>query len=243
MANLTSNQRPYCTYEGCKEACVDDENKRLREFLQLWIYEGRLQSFEDRERFRKAAQALVSGTPSPSETSGQQEDKADLLAMAALIARLGRQQSYHVPAGLLKRASAVLVELADSRTTRRHRGCGSDCGLPAGHLGDHVPPEEPKPERLYNLGKLIVDTARGTPPPPAPAPTPSRIGHIYSPREGTDVCFICGFHKSEHAPEHMPAEKASERPFERECDRCGKLVKTRQPVTSTVYYCSIECAE
>lgn len=64
-----SNQRPYCTYEGCKEVCVDAENKRLREFLQLWIYEGRLQSFEDRERFRKAAQAMVSGTPSPSETA------------------------------------------------------------------------------------------------------------------------------------------------------------------------------
>jgi hypothetical protein len=40
-------------------------------------------------------------------------------------------------------------------------------------------------------------------------PTPLRAGHIYSPREGTEVCFICGFHKSEHAPEHMPAEKAS----------------------------------
>lgn len=69
-----SNQRPYCTYEGCKEVCVDAENKRLREFLQLWIYEGRLQSFEDRERFRKAAQAMVSGTPSPSETAGTHPD-------------------------------------------------------------------------------------------------------------------------------------------------------------------------
>jgi hypothetical protein len=40
-------------------------------------------------------------------------------------------------------------------------------------------------------------------------PTPLRAGHIYSPREGTEVCFICGFHKSEHAPEHMPTEKAA----------------------------------
>jgi hypothetical protein len=31
-------------------------------------------------------------------------------------------------------------------------------------------------------------------------------GHIYSPREGTEVCGICGFHKREHAPEHMPAK-------------------------------------
>lgn len=30
-------------------------------------------------------------------------------------------------------------------------------------------------------------------------------GHIYSPREGTEMCGICGFHKREHAPEHMPA--------------------------------------
>ena len=36
-----------------------DENLRLREFLQLWTYEGRLQSFEDRERFRKEAAKLV----------------------------------------------------------------------------------------------------------------------------------------------------------------------------------------
>ncbi len=39
------------------------------------------------------------------------------------------------------------------------------------------------------------------------------------------------------------AEKASALPFERACDRCGKVIKMRQPVTSTVYYCSIECAE
>jgi hypothetical protein len=31
-----------------------------------------------------------------------------------------------------------------------------------------------------------------------------RAGHVYSPREGTEVCFICGFHKREHAQEQMP---------------------------------------
>jgi hypothetical protein len=91
---------------------------------------------------------------SPDETPAPHEDKADLLAMAALIARLGREQSYHVPAELLKRASAVLVILADSRTTRRHRGCGADCVLPAGHLGDHVPPEEPS-EYCSSCGVLL----------------------------------------------------------------------------------------
>lgn len=90
------------------------------------------------------ALAIVNRTQR-DETSALQEDKADLLSMAALVARLGREQTYHVPAELLKRASAVLATLADSRATRRHRGCGADCGLPAGHLGDHAPPEEPTP--------------------------------------------------------------------------------------------------
>lgn len=30
-----------------------------------------------------------------------------------------------------------------------------------------------------------------------------KAGHLYSPREGTDICGICGFHKNEHAPEHF----------------------------------------
>lgn len=43
--------------------------------------------------------------------------------------------------------------------------------------------------------------------PPSRAETSApRAGHIYSPREGTEACFICGFHKREHAPEYMPAE-------------------------------------
>lgn len=100
------------------------------------------------------ARAVLSGDPSPVETSALQEDKADLLSMAALVARLGREQTYHVPAELLKRASAVLATLADSRTTRRHRGCGAACGLPAGHLGDHAPPEEPT-EPYHGIGCAV----------------------------------------------------------------------------------------
>lgn len=44
------------------------------------------------------------------------------------------------------------------------------------------------------------------------------------------------------AREHAP-EKAKHLPFARRCDRCKQLVASRQPVTSTVFYCSIECAE
>ena len=43
------------------------EIERLREFLQLWTYEGQLQSFESREEFRKAALQLLGNEPhSPS---------------------------------------------------------------------------------------------------------------------------------------------------------------------------------
>lgn len=31
--------------------------------------------------------------------------------------------------------------------------------------------------------------------------------------------------------------------FERRCDRCKKMIRTEQPVTATVFYCSIECAD
>lgn len=47
--------------------------QRLRAFLQLWKYEGHLQSFEDRERFRKSAEALLSGDSSAPETSTRRE--------------------------------------------------------------------------------------------------------------------------------------------------------------------------
>lgn len=36
--------------------------------------------------------------------------------------------------------------------------------------------------------------------------------HVYSPREGTEVCFICGFHKREHAPEHFETSAITVRP-------------------------------
>lgn len=34
----------------------------LRELVEFWIYDGRLQTFEDRERFRKAARAALADT-------------------------------------------------------------------------------------------------------------------------------------------------------------------------------------
>lgn len=43
-----------------------------------------------------------------------------------------------------------------------------------------------------------------------------------------------------------PSEKATDAPylpFARKCDRCKKLVPSRRPVTSDVFYCSIECAD
>lgn len=39
------------------------------------------------------------------------------------------------------------------------------------------------------------------------------------------------------------AEESSAGPFKRKCDRCGKEVSTAQPIISTVFYCSIECAD
>lgn len=47
-----------------------------------------------------------------AEASGI-EDKADLLSMAALVARLGREQVHSIPAEILRRASAVLRRLSD----------------------------------------------------------------------------------------------------------------------------------
>lgn len=37
----------------------------------------------------------------------------------------------------------------------------------------------------------------------------ARAGHYYSPRPGTEVCFICGFHRREHAPEHFFCPRCS----------------------------------
>lgn len=51
-------------------AALQAEIERLCDFLQLWIYEGRLQSFEDRERFRHDAKSLLWGDSPPApETS------------------------------------------------------------------------------------------------------------------------------------------------------------------------------
>lgn len=37
----------------------------------------------------------------------------------------------------------------------------------------------------------------------------SRADHYYSPRLGTEICFICGFHKRQHAPEHFLCPRCS----------------------------------
>jgi hypothetical protein len=38
------------------------QDSALRELLEFWVYDGRLQTFEDRERFRKAARAAIADT-------------------------------------------------------------------------------------------------------------------------------------------------------------------------------------
>lgn len=47
------------------------------------------------------------------------------------------------------------------------------------------------------------------------------------------------------APSNEGAEAATvgAGPFERLCDRCKKVVRTAQPVTTTVFYCSLDCAD
>lgn len=92
------------------------------------------------DRRMQAAQYwnLIMGPRVADETTD--EDKADLLSMAAVVARAGRETN-GVKAELMQRASRVLVALAETRQTRRHRGCGPGCTLPAGHLGDHSPVE------------------------------------------------------------------------------------------------------
>lgn len=74
--------------------------------------------------------------------SNELPDKADLLTMAATIARLAREdvaKGLNVRGEILDRASKVLLRLSEPR----HRGCGSDCMLPAGHLGPHVQSDNP----------------------------------------------------------------------------------------------------
>lgn len=74
-----------------------------------------------------------------------------------------------------------------------HKGRCMYCGAP-------MPPEEPKPERLYNLGKLIVDTARGTPPVKAEEPARELSASeaasfektlARSPRRVEPACDVC----------------------------------------------------
>lgn len=133
-------------YEHGEPKGVRDTTGYLCFFNRVNKYDGQ----EDRYRKELAlrarhAEVIANALRSAVEPAEEHEDKADLLSMAALVARMGRDQAYSVPADLLKRASAVLVALAETRVTRRHRGCGSDCTLPAGHLGDHVPPENGSP--------------------------------------------------------------------------------------------------
>ena len=57
---------------------------------------------------------------SAQETAAPNEDKADLLSMAAVVARAGRKTD-GVEAELMQRASRVLVALAETRQTRLHQ--------------------------------------------------------------------------------------------------------------------------
>ena len=38
---------------------LEGENKKFREFIETWQYEGQLQTFESREIFRKEAKELL----------------------------------------------------------------------------------------------------------------------------------------------------------------------------------------
>jgi hypothetical protein len=38
---------------------LERENGKLRDFIDMWRYDGRLQTFESREIFRKEAEALL----------------------------------------------------------------------------------------------------------------------------------------------------------------------------------------
>jgi len=38
---------------------LEQENEKFRNFIKKWRYEGRLQTFENREIFRKEAEALL----------------------------------------------------------------------------------------------------------------------------------------------------------------------------------------
>lgn len=79
------------------------------------IVKAAAKAFPNDDGWLHAAQSFLSAEGLSDETKAPHEDKADLLSMAALIARLGREDTYHVSAELLTRASAVLVALADSR--------------------------------------------------------------------------------------------------------------------------------
>src|SRR5690349_7747018 len=43
----------------------------LRDLLEFWTHESRLQTFEDRDRFRKAARATLDAIPAASMQSGR----------------------------------------------------------------------------------------------------------------------------------------------------------------------------
>ncbi len=56
---LTDQELQSLRNMGNESEAAADEIARLREFLAIWISDGSLQTFEHREKFRAAANALL----------------------------------------------------------------------------------------------------------------------------------------------------------------------------------------
>jgi hypothetical protein len=83
----------------------------------------------------------MNDTSQPVAVPSKEYDYADLLGLEANVRRVAREQkAYRMNTiAALEQAADVLHELAEKANI--HRGCGIDCTLPAGHLGDHIPPQ------------------------------------------------------------------------------------------------------
>lgn len=127
----------------------------LETFLRKWIGDGRLQTYEDRERFRREAGELLAGLP--SETSGwhgveklAEQRNAALLSLAKLLPYAQQLE----PADAVEmEAQRLVVQEAEkalagyvpsAETNARHCGVEFDvegetyrCSLASGHLGGH----------------------------------------------------------------------------------------------------------
>lgn len=74
------------------------QDQALRELVEFWIYDGRLQTFEDRERFRKAARAALAmtsteGKPSMVLGTGSTTGSATIREVAITITSPNREAS------------------------------------------------------------------------------------------------------------------------------------------------------